>query len=148
MLCAMSSNHRYLIINVCAHYGKNNTDAIARDVIAVVGWARQTYGDAFDKAGTQLVWKSCTTPQDNVRDLLDAEEQKIAQYAAGTTGMHVVYDTRSVTKAATDQHLVTTWNAKEVHYLQFMYEQWNDLLLNILCPVAADTESDGGSKAD
>ncbi|KAG2438968.1 hypothetical protein HYH02_010760 [Chlamydomonas schloesseri] len=125
---------RYLILNVCAHYTKDYTEAISRDVIAVVEWARQRYGDAFDKAGTQLVWKSCTTPQEKVRDLLDVEERKIAQYATAT-GLRI-YDTRSVAKAATDQHLVTTWSAKEVHYLQFMYEQWNDLLLNILCPAA------------
>ncbi|KAG2443715.1 hypothetical protein HXX76_002062 [Chlamydomonas incerta] len=124
---------RYLILNVCAHYAKNNTQTISRDVIAAVEWAHQTYGEDFAKAGTQLVWKSCTTPQENVRERLDAKEKKIAQYAAAAGNLRV-YDTRTVIKAATDQHLVTTWSAGEVHYLQFMYEQWNDLLLNIVCP--------------
>ena len=135
---------RYLIVNVCAHYEKNRMGDISGDVIAAVQWAHETYTAAFAEAGTQLVWKSCTTPQDNVRERLDEEERKIAEYAAAT-GSLLVYDTRTVIQAATNQHLVTTWSPGEVHYLQFMYEQWNDLLLNILCPDREGAASAAGA---
>ncbi|KAG2443716.1 hypothetical protein HXX76_002063 [Chlamydomonas incerta] len=132
---------RYLIFNMCAHYGRTSMNTLSGHIITAFQWANLTYGEAFARAGTQLVWKSCTTPFKSFQDKIDAEEEKIARYAAFARVR--IYDLRTVVKAAFAQHLTTTWDDETVHYLQFMYEQWNDLLLNIVCPVGdADADAD------
>lgn len=45
----------------------------------------------------------------------------------------VGYDVRGVVRAAEEQGLQMHWRASDVHLLPIMYEQFNDLLLNLLC---------------
>ena len=41
----------------------------------------------------------------------------------------------SVVAASQRQGLLLTWTPDSVHFLQLAYETFNDLLLNILCPL-------------
>ncbi|KAG2491428.1 hypothetical protein HYH03_010215 [Edaphochlamys debaryana] len=114
-----------VILNVCAHYG--NAPALVPDVKAALA-------AALDKLppGTQLVWRSCTTPQGDMRRLVDAAEAEIGASAAAH-GVPVL-DLRAVAMAAVRQGLVTTWDPDTVHFHQWVYGEFNDILLNILCP--------------
>lgn len=76
-------------------------------------------------ATTQLIWKTATNSN------LDKWAPTVQQYAAEYGWK--VYDVRAIVKAAERQHLSLTWNKKSVHLFPVAYEQFNDLLLNIVC---------------
>ncbi|KAG2484448.1 hypothetical protein HYH03_016758 [Edaphochlamys debaryana] len=80
----------------------------------------------------RVVWHRCTTPQPELREMLDAAEAEIAAFAAGM-GVPVL-DLRGVTTAAARQGLVTTWTPDTVHFNQWVYGEFNDITLNVLCP--------------
>ncbi|KAG2500656.1 hypothetical protein HYH03_001422 [Edaphochlamys debaryana] len=114
-----------VVLNVCAHYG--SSPALAPDVKSALAAARNKL-----PPGTQVVWRSCTTPLPRYRRVLDAAEAEIAAFAAGI-GVPVL-DLRGVAMAAVRQGLVTTWNRDTVHFHQWVYGEFNDVLFNVLCP--------------
>lgn len=73
---------------------------------------------------TKLVWKATTNHNDEF-------ETDIRQYAKKYGWEY--YSTRTISKAAEQQNLLLVWKLASVHFRPVMYEQFNDLLLNILC---------------
>ncbi|KXZ49262.1 hypothetical protein GPECTOR_22g855 [Gonium pectorale] len=115
-----------IIFNVCSHYLVGDEQGFARDAIRSLEWAAKHLGSR-----KRVVWRSCTTTKEPLRAGIDRAEANILAYArkAGFS----VYDTRTVAMAGVDQGLMTTWSKETVHFNQFMYEQFNDVLLNVLC---------------
>lgn len=66
------------------------------------------------------------TPSNNAH--IEALEAEARQQVAAP--WHV-YDARAMTEAALRQHLSLMWD--EMHFIPVMYEEQNNLLLNMLC---------------
>ncbi|KAG2494663.1 hypothetical protein HYH03_007179 [Edaphochlamys debaryana] len=128
-----------LIWNVCAHYhGRYPEARISTDALKVFDWAA-----THVPSGTRLVWRSCSSQSADVQQGLNQAESVIAA-AAGRA--HVgVYDTRSIALAGRAQKLLMTWDRDQIHFQQWVYEQFNDLLLNHLCPVEWPSGQQGQS---
>ncbi|PNH01853.1 hypothetical protein TSOC_012231 [Tetrabaena socialis] len=124
---ALSSHHNVstIIFAACAHYSQ--AYKIPPDVRASLAWAKKAV-----RPGTRLVWKSCSTPSNKKAPSIDKAE-KALRHDCAAAGAEV-YDVRAVARAAAKQRLVSTWTADTVHFWQWVYRDFNDVLLNILCP--------------
>ena len=78
------------------------------------------------KHDNQLLWKSTTNGTTGPWRWRDEELQLAAVHG------YAQYDVGQVALAAAQQHLHLTWDAIG-HFLPFVYEQFNDILLNHLC---------------
>ncbi|KAG2500651.1 hypothetical protein HYH03_001418 [Edaphochlamys debaryana] len=133
----------YILLNVCAHYhGRRPSTDISKDVLGTLRWwstsARRKLPD------TQLVWKSCTTPFAQYREGVDEEEVKIVK--AAKNARVAVYDIRDIALQSWRQHIIATLAPTSVHFYQFWYENFNDMLLNVLCPAAPEDYPEAGGK--
>ncbi len=79
---------------------------------------------------TELFWKTTTVSADD-REPLYAIVNGIAVDAAIESKAWTLYDVRSITEAASRQGL--DFMTDNLHFIPLMYEQFNDLLLNLLC---------------
>ena len=79
-----------------------------------------------ERHGTLLLWKSTTNGTNGPWMRRDKELQLAAAHG------YAQYDVGKVALAAAQQHLHLSWDAIG-HFLPFVYEQFNDVLLNHLC---------------
>jgi hypothetical protein len=78
------------------------------------------------KHKTQLLWKTTTGSQSGPFRLRE-EEMQLA-----SAGAFTLYDVGAMAQVEREQGFNFRWD--EVHYFPFVYEQFNDVLLNFLCP--------------
>ncbi len=73
----------------------------------------------------KLLWKTCPSPFRSEVHTWEPIERRLKSLAA-KTGFGV-YDVRAVVRAALDQRIpeVTTWHDKTVHFMQWVYEEFN-----------------------
>ncbi|KAG2484287.1 hypothetical protein HYH03_016931 [Edaphochlamys debaryana] len=116
-----------LLLSACAHYGEDGATMV-KDVTESLQWVAQRLPPE-----TQLVWRTCTTPLPEFRATVDVAEAAIRAFIAAHLPRVAVHDLRSLATAALDQGMLITWSARTVHFRQWVYEQFNDLLLNVIC---------------
>lgn len=79
----------------------------------------------------RLLWKTTTSYNGD-----DPHRDEVLERADRGAKLHApphfgVYDVRALTRQLQRQHLKLNWD--ELHYLCVVYEQMNDVLLNMLC---------------
>lgn len=116
-----------MLLASCAHYG----DDCGSSRLDLVKDAKQSLPLLLEmlKGRGQLVWKACATAD---RGLVAKTEGQMRQLTA-QLGIPT-YDVRALVDAALNQRLVVTWRKTEVaHFMQWVYADFNDMLLNYLC---------------
>lgn len=116
-----------LLLASCAHYG----DQCGKDRLRVAQDAKQSFPLLLDmmKGRGRVVWKACATVERGVVAKAEGQVQQLAAELGIPT-----YDVRALVNAAMDQELLVTWRRGQVcHFMQWVYADLNDLLLNILC---------------
>lgn len=79
---------------------------------------------------TELLWKTTTVAVDDREPLYAIINDNTVEAAVASKGWSV-YDVRSITEAAIRQGL--DFMTDNLHFIPLMYEQFNDLLLNLVC---------------
>ncbi|KAK9845627.1 hypothetical protein WJX84_001488 [Apatococcus fuscideae] len=79
---------------------------------------------------TKLLWKTTTVAADDLEPLYAAINANTVE-AAMKSKAWTLYDVRSITEAAAHQGL--DFMTDNLHFIPLMYEQFNDLLLNMVC---------------
>lgn len=79
---------------------------------------------------TELLWKTTTVAADDLEPLYAAINANTVE-AAMKSKAWTLYDVRSITEAAAHQGL--DFMTDNLHFIPLMYEQFNDLLLNMVC---------------
>ena len=116
---------------------------MAKEREALPSVFRSVFQIAVDKARAlpampRLLWKDMTNTQHDFfpnpnayKDVTTAQFHELTLEAAATQPAWEVYDVRAVTMAALEQKLSFYWD--NAHFIPVVYEQFNDLLLNMLC---------------
>ncbi|KAG2500652.1 hypothetical protein HYH03_001419 [Edaphochlamys debaryana] len=120
-----------VILNACAHYHDMSDWEYSKPVKETLRWWSKRRQRMGKQAGA-LIWRSCTTPTKSILGQVDEEEAKIS-HAAKKAGVPV-FAVREVAAASWRQHVAATLAPTSVHFYQFLYESFNDVLLNVLCP--------------
>ncbi|KAL3156426.1 hypothetical protein ABBQ38_000735 [Trebouxia sp. C0009 RCD-2024] len=80
---------------------------------------------------TRLIWKTITVSAQNEAEPDMENLNEAGSKAFATDGNWDIMDARIITQAAKNQGLNLYWD--QMHFLPFVYEELNDVLLNMLC---------------